>query len=40
MRGFKFGSIAVLSWIAMIRAAPVGNGAPAEAIGAGVGYVP
>ena len=47
MHGFKVGLIAVLSWISMNDAAPVGNRAPAEAIvrrqgglGVDVGYVP
>jgi hypothetical protein len=33
MRTFNFGLLAVLSCIAMIGATPIGNGAPAEALG-------
>ncbi|KAF8466052.1 hypothetical protein DFH94DRAFT_698562 [Russula ochroleuca] len=40
MRTFNFGLLAVLSCIAMIGATPIGNGAPAEALGRRQGSYP
>jgi hypothetical protein len=40
MRTFNFLLLAMLSCIAMIGAAPIGNGAPAEAIERRKSYVP